>query len=89
LFVLQQGKISEAEKAVKKLYGKEIVASVMQDLTAASQGSSEPEAGWSELFSSRYRKGNAKIKVKTDSRSDYQLLNRFLVYLSIILATEN
>ncbi|XP_058757976.1 uncharacterized protein LOC131631212 [Vicia villosa] len=43
-----QGKISEA--------GKEIVASVMQDLTVASQGSSEPEARWFELFSSRYRK---------------------------------
>jgi len=89
LFDLQQGKISEAEKAIKTLYGKEIVASVMQDLTAGSQGSSEPEAGWSELFSNRYRKGNAKIKVKTDSRFDYQLLKRFVVYLSIVLATEN
>jgi hypothetical protein len=29
----------------------------MQDLTAASQGSSEPEAGWFELFSRRYWKG--------------------------------
>ncbi|CAL5192912.1 unnamed protein product [Lathyrus oleraceus] len=55
-WLYQQGKISEAEKAIKTLYGKEIVASVMQDLTAASQGSSEPEAGWLELFSSRYRK---------------------------------
>lgn len=55
-WLYQQGKISEAEKAIKTLYGKEIVASVIQDLTAASQGSSEPEAGWSELFSSRYRK---------------------------------
>ncbi|CAK8542632.1 unnamed protein product [Lathyrus sativus] len=54
-WLYQQGKISEAEKAIKTLYGKEIVASVMQDL-AASQGSSEPEAGWFELFSSRYRK---------------------------------
>ncbi|KAJ1443226.1 Sugar/inositol transporter [Sesbania bispinosa] len=52
-----QGKISEAEKAIITLYGKERVALVMHDLTAASQGSSEPEAGWSDLFSSRYRKG--------------------------------
>ncbi|XLU58578.1 hypothetical protein S245_053226 [Arachis hypogaea] len=29
---------------------------VMHDLTAASQGSSEPEAKWFDLFSSRYRK---------------------------------
>lgn len=89
MFVLQQGKISEAEKAIKTLYGKEIVASVMQDLTAASQGSSEPEAGWSELFSSRYQKGNAKIEVKTDFRFDYQMLKRFVVYLSLTLATDN
>jgi hypothetical protein len=49
--------VSEAEKAIKTLYGKEIVGSVMQDLTAASQGSSESEAGWFELFSRRYWKG--------------------------------
>lgn len=36
----------------------------MQDLTAASQGSSEPEAGWLELFSSRYRKGIVKFKFR-------------------------
>lgn len=47
----------EAEKAVKTLYGKERVALVMQDLTAASEGSSEQEAGWFDLFSSRYWKG--------------------------------
>ncbi|KAJ1391442.1 Sugar/inositol transporter [Sesbania bispinosa] len=55
-WLYQQGKISEAEKAIITLYGKERVALVMHDLTAASQGSSEPEAGWSDLFSSRYRK---------------------------------
>jgi len=47
----------EAEKAVKTLYGKERVALVMKDLAAASEGSSEHEAGWFDLFSSRYRKG--------------------------------
>lgn len=48
----------EAEKAVKTLYGKERVAVVMQDLRAASEGSSdEQEAGWFDLFSSRYWKG--------------------------------
>ncbi|KAK7340949.1 hypothetical protein VNO77_21667 [Canavalia gladiata] len=55
-WLFQQGKISEAEKAVKKLYGKERVALVMHDLTEASQSSSEPEAGWFDLFSSRYWK---------------------------------
>lgn len=55
--ILQQGKISEAEKAIKTLYGQERVAAVMNDLTTASQGSSEPEAGWFDLFSSRYWKG--------------------------------
>ncbi|KAL1361297.1 hypothetical protein AAHE18_04G243600 [Arachis hypogaea] len=55
-WLFQQGKISDAEKAIKTLYGKERVASVMHDLTAASQGSSEPEARWFDLFSSRYRK---------------------------------
>ncbi|KAK7316181.1 hypothetical protein VNO77_34989 [Canavalia gladiata] len=55
-WLFQQGKISEAEKAIKTLYGKERVAAVMHDLTAASQGSSEPEAGWFDLFSSRYWK---------------------------------
>ena len=57
---LQQGKFSEAEKAIKTLYGKEKVAMVMHDLTTASQGSSEPEAGWFDLFSSRYWKGILK-----------------------------
>lgn len=55
--LLQQGKVIEAEKAVKTLYGKERVAAVMHDLRTASQGSSEPEAGWLDLFSSRYWKG--------------------------------
>ncbi|KAL1291764.1 hypothetical protein HN51_060285 [Arachis hypogaea] len=55
-WLFQQGKIAEAEKAIKTLYGKERVAAVMRDLTAATQGSSEPEAGWFDLFSSRYWK---------------------------------
>ncbi|PNY17182.1 plastidic glucose transporter 4-like protein, partial [Trifolium pratense] len=55
-WLYQQGKISEAEKAIKTLYGKEIAGSVMQDLAAASQGSSESEAGWFQLFSRRYWK---------------------------------
>lgn len=55
---MQQGKLPEAERAIKTLYGKERVAEVIQDFTAASQGSVEPEAGWSDLFSSRYWKGN-------------------------------
>lgn len=55
---MQQGKLPEAERAIKTLYGKERVAEVIQDFTAASQGSVEPEAGWPDLFSSRYWKGN-------------------------------
>ncbi|EYU34419.1 hypothetical protein MIMGU_mgv1a0059162mg, partial [Erythranthe guttata] len=55
-WLYQQGKISEAEVSVKRLYGKERVAEFMSDLDSAGQGSSEPEAGWFDLFSSRYRK---------------------------------
>ncbi|XP_065848331.1 plastidic glucose transporter 4 [Euphorbia lathyris] len=55
-WLFQQGKISEAEKAIKTLYGKERVYEVMQDLAAGGQGSGEPEAGWFDLFSSRYWK---------------------------------
>lgn len=55
-FLLKQGRIAEAEVSIKKLYGKERVAEVMTDLAAAGRDSSEPEAGWLDLFSSRYRK---------------------------------
>ncbi|KAL0287866.1 UNVERIFIED_CONTAM: Plastidic glucose transporter 4 [Sesamum angustifolium] len=53
---VKQGKISEAEVSIKRLFGKERVAEVMSDLDAAAQGSAEPEAGWFDLFSSRYWK---------------------------------
>lgn len=55
-WLFQQGKFSEAEKSIKTLNGKERVADVMTDLTVGSQGSAEPEAGWFDLFSSRYWK---------------------------------
>ncbi|KAK9115946.1 hypothetical protein Sjap_014893 [Stephania japonica] len=55
-WLFQQGKYSQAETAIRKLWGKERVAEVMQDLKASSQGSNEAEAGWLDLFSSRYRK---------------------------------
>lgn len=55
-WLFQQGKLSQAETAIKKLYGREKVAEVMYDLKAASQGSSEPDAGWLDLFSKRYWK---------------------------------
>ncbi|KAK1360561.1 hypothetical protein POM88_045035 [Heracleum sosnowskyi] len=51
--LLAVGKISEAEVAVERLFGKERVAEVMNDLDVYSQGSTKPEAGWSNLFSSR------------------------------------
>ena len=59
--ILQQGRISEAETSIKRLYGKEKVAEVMGDLEASAQGSSEPDAGWLDLFSRRYRKGISLI----------------------------
>ncbi|XP_057952893.1 plastidic glucose transporter 4 isoform X2 [Malania oleifera] len=55
-WLFQQGKISHAEKAIQTLYGKERIAEVMHDLTAAGKGSVEQEAGWLDLFSSRYCK---------------------------------
>ncbi|CAI9110662.1 OLC1v1010726C1 [Oldenlandia corymbosa var. corymbosa] len=55
-WLFQQGKIAEAEISIKRLYGKERVVEVMDDLRSAARGSSEPEAGWFDLFSGRYRK---------------------------------
>ncbi|GAB4827886.1 hypothetical protein Ancab_034770 [Ancistrocladus abbreviatus] len=55
-WLFQQGKMSEAEKAVTALIGKERVPEVMHDLRAAAQGSFEQEAGWFDLFSTRYWK---------------------------------
>uniref|UniRef100_A0A2P2M5R2 Major facilitator superfamily (MFS) profile domain-containing protein n=1 Tax=Rhizophora mucronata TaxID=61149 RepID=A0A2P2M5R2_RHIMU len=59
-WLFQQGKIAEAEKSIKTLYGKDRVAEVMHDLTVAGQGSVESEAGWFDLFNSHYWKGNKK-----------------------------
>uniref|UniRef100_A0A1J3ECS0 Plastidic glucose transporter 4 n=1 Tax=Noccaea caerulescens TaxID=107243 RepID=A0A1J3ECS0_NOCCA len=55
-WLVQQGKVSQAEKAIKTLYGKERVVELVRDLSTSGQGSSEPEAGWFDLFSSRYLK---------------------------------
>ncbi|KAK8507846.1 hypothetical protein V6N12_074411 [Hibiscus sabdariffa] len=55
-WLYQQSKLPEAEKAIRTLYGKERVADVMHELRNAGQGSTEPEAGWFDLFSSRYWK---------------------------------
>lgn len=55
-WLFQQGKISQAEAAIKKLYGKEKVTEVMYDLKASGQGSNEPDASWFDLFSKRYWK---------------------------------
>lgn len=60
-FFHQQGKIPQAEKAIRTLYGKERVAEVVTDLSSAGQGSTESDAGWFDLFSSRYWKGIRKI----------------------------
>ncbi|XP_050227795.1 plastidic glucose transporter 4 [Mercurialis annua] len=56
-WLFQQGRIAEAEKSIKTLYGKERVAEVMLELASGGQsGPAEPEAGWFDLFSSRYWK---------------------------------
>ncbi|KAK1423478.1 hypothetical protein QVD17_18781 [Tagetes erecta] len=55
-WLVQQRKISQAEQAIRKLYGKNRVAELMEDLTASGQGSEEQDAGWFDLFSSRYFK---------------------------------
>lgn len=55
-WLIQQGKIPQAEKSIKTLYGKDRVAEVLNELIGAGQGSTESEAGWFDLFSSRYRK---------------------------------
>ncbi|KAH0888325.1 hypothetical protein HID58_050754 [Brassica napus] len=55
-WLVQQGKVSEAEKAIKTLYGKEKVVELVRDLSTSGQGVSEPEAGWFDLFNSRYWK---------------------------------
>ncbi|KAK1660734.1 hypothetical protein QYE76_048893 [Lolium multiflorum] len=55
-WLFQQGKLSQAEAAIKKLYGREKVTEVMYDLKASGQGSNEPDASWFDLFSKRYLK---------------------------------
>ncbi|KAJ0989180.1 hypothetical protein J5N97_007536 [Dioscorea zingiberensis] len=55
-WLLQQGKLSQAEASIRTLYGKERVAEVMHDLQAGIQGSTEQDAGWFDLFSKRYWK---------------------------------
>uniref|UniRef100_M4CWP3 Major facilitator superfamily (MFS) profile domain-containing protein n=1 Tax=Brassica campestris TaxID=3711 RepID=M4CWP3_BRACM len=55
-WLVQQGKLTQAEKAIKTLYGKEKVVELVRDLSNSGQGTSEPEAGWFGLFSSRYWK---------------------------------
>ncbi|CAA7402045.1 unnamed protein product [Spirodela intermedia] len=56
-WLFQQGKTSQAESAVKSLYGAQKVDEVMNDLrTGGGQSSGEHDAGWLELFSKRYWK---------------------------------
>ncbi|KAJ0692366.1 putative major facilitator, sugar transporter, major facilitator superfamily [Helianthus annuus] len=55
-WLVQQRKITQAEQAIRKLYGKNRVTELMEDLSASAQGSEEQDAGWFDLFSSRYFK---------------------------------
>lgn len=57
MFISQQGKIPAAENAIRKLYGKQKVDIVMNDLKASGPGSTDQDAGWLDLFSKRYWKG--------------------------------
>ncbi|KAG0583967.1 hypothetical protein KC19_3G175800 [Ceratodon purpureus] len=58
-WLYKQGRTSEAEVAVRKLWGKAKVESSMADLKAGSveavKGDNQ-DAGWGELFGKRYRK---------------------------------
>ncbi|XP_057863120.1 plastidic glucose transporter 4 [Cryptomeria japonica] len=55
-WLFKQGKIAQAEAAIKTLWGKGKVEEVMADLRAGSSGSVEEDAGWFDLFSKRYWK---------------------------------
>eukprot|EP00252_Welwitschia_mirabilis_P006234 TRINITY_DN17059_c0_g1_i1.p1 TRINITY_DN17059_c0_g1~~TRINITY_DN17059_c0_g1_i1.p1 ORF type:complete len:556 (+),score=75.59 TRINITY_DN17059_c0_g1_i1:196-1863(+) len=55
-WLLKQGKTTEAEAAIKTLWGKGKVKEAMQELTVTSSNSSEEDAGWFDLFSKRYWK---------------------------------
>ncbi|CAL9103290.1 unnamed protein product [Musa acuminata var. zebrina] len=55
-WLFQQGKLLQAETAIKKLYGKEKVTEVMHDLRAGGEGTTESDAGWFDLFGKRYWK---------------------------------
>ncbi|KAG0493393.1 hypothetical protein HPP92_004387 [Vanilla planifolia] len=55
-WLVQQGKLAEAERAVKTLYGKERISEIMHELQSGGQGSKEQDAGWFDLFSKRYWK---------------------------------
>lgn len=76
---MQQGKVSQAEKAIKTLYGKERVVELVRDLSTSGQGSSEPEAGWFDLFSSRYFKGIARLAREYKPHIVLDLITYFLV----------
>lgn len=60
----------------------------MHDLTSATQGSVEPEAGWFDLFSSRYWKGLPKfygIHVCDVKHSSFSLLTYAFMQLLVLV----
>ncbi|PPR81592.1 hypothetical protein GOBAR_AA39125 [Gossypium barbadense] len=81
-WLFQQGKIPEAEKAIRTLYGKERVAEIMYELRTAGQGSTEQEAGWFDLFSSRYWK--VLTNIAHDS-SDFWITTHMVVSVGAAL----
>ncbi|KAL2632206.1 hypothetical protein R1flu_016892 [Riccia fluitans] len=54
-WLYQQGRKSEAEVAVQRLWGKSRVEHAMVELSDSGSSSSEETAGWGELLSKRYR----------------------------------
>jgi len=65
----QQGRVVEAESAIKTLWGKGKVEEVMVELRGSSTGSVEEDAGWLDLFSKRYWKGISLHIVLADTIS--------------------
>eukprot|EP00250_Pteridium_aquilinum_P008877 c18277_g3_i1 orf=114-1754(+) len=55
-WLFKQGKVVETETAIKKLWGKGKIETTIASLRAGSSESGGEDAGWMDLFSSRYRK---------------------------------
>jgi hypothetical protein len=58
LSTLQHGRAADAEAAIRKLWGADKTAGAIVELKeSAESGKGEEEAGWGDLVSKRYRRG--------------------------------